>query len=312
MIELIAVSKQYRLKKKMFSLKQEYKRGVDNLNFTINDGEIVGYLGPNGAGKSTTIKLLLGIMQPDTGTIKYDGREINTINKNELLKKIGIVFGQKTQLWWDLPLTRTFEVIKILYDIEDEVFNERLDYFVERLELEEIMDSPVRSLSLGQRVKADIVAALIYNPKIIYFDEALNGVDTKSVNAIISFLKDVNEKYNTTIIYTSHNLNTVEKLCDKLILIEKGTILFVGSISEYKKIHPVDYEATFIFDKKIDVNFDIEYSHEIDDNELKIFYSSSEIKFLDLIGKIIVPDNLELVNVENKEIELERFLLNEI
>lgn len=311
MIEVIDVSKKYRLKKKMFA-KQAYKRGVDHLNFTIQDGEIVGYLGPNGAGKSTTIKLLLGIMQPDTGVIKYDGKEIQTLDKNDLLKQIGIVFGQKTQLWWDLPLTRTFEVIKIMYDIGDDVFKERLDYFVERLEMEEILDSPVRSLSLGQRVKADIVAALIYNPKIIYFDEALNGVDTKSCNAIIEFLKEVNEKYNTTIIYTSHNLNTVEKLCEKLILIEKGTISFVGSISEYKQKHPVDYEATFIFEKKIDVQFDIEYAHEIEDNELKVFYSSTEIKFLDLIGKIKIPDELELVNVENKEIELERFLLNEI
>ena len=217
----------------LFSRKYETKVAVNKINFTINDGEIVGYIGSNGAGKSTSIKMMCGILTPTSGTVSIDGIEPNKKRK-AVASKIGVVFGQKTQLWWDIPLIESFKVLKDVYQISDSDYKERLDFLSDTLGLSDFMNQPVRTLSLGQRMRADLAASWLHNPKILFLDEPTIGLDVLVKEKIRKAIKTMNQKYHTTVILTTHDMQDVEDLCSRVIMIEKGSIIYDGPLNDIK------------------------------------------------------------------------------
>lgn len=220
--------------KSFFSTEYTIKTAVDDINFNIHDGEVVGYIGANGAGKSTTIKMMTGILTPTSGQILVNG-VIPYENRQKNAKDIGVVFGQKTQLWWDLPLSETFTLLKDIYDVDDKSYNERMNFLNEILELDDFILRPVRTLSLGQRMRGDLAAALIHNPKVVYLDEPTIGLDVVVKDNVRKAIKKLNENYGTTVILTTHDLNDIQELCSRIIIIDAGKIIYDGGLNEIKE-----------------------------------------------------------------------------
>lgn len=233
--------------KALFSRKYETKHALKGITFDVDKGEILGFIGPNGAGKSTTIKALSGILFPTSGTVKV----MNFVPWKERVKyveNIGVVFGQKPQLQWDLPPLDTFYLNKELYKISDKFFKARLNYMINLLDLKEIVKVPVRDLSLGERMKCQIVSALLHNPKIVFLDEPTIGLDAIAKHKLREFIKYVNQKYQTTFIVTTHNMDDIEKLCKRILIINHGELIYDGSLDDIKRKY-VKY-------KLMDVKFD--------------------------------------------------------
>lgn len=207
------------------------KRAVDDVSFTMEKGDIVGYIGKNGAGKSTTIKMLSGILQPTHGKIIVNGIEPSK-NRVENARQIGVVFGQKSQLWWDIPLIESYRLLKEIYQIDESRFKKNLDTYVTLLGLEDILEKPVRQMSLGQRVKSDIAAALLHDPSVLFLDEPTIGVDIISKKYLHDFILQINKEKQTTIILTTHDMADIEKLCSHLIIIDDGKLMYKGTIEE--------------------------------------------------------------------------------
>ena len=229
-IEVKELSKTYKLKR------HQKKLAVDNISFTIPTGEIVGFIGPNGAGKSTTIKMMTGILMPDRGSISSDGLNFKK-NRKEILLRTGVVFGQKSVLCWDIPVIDSLKLFKDMYRVSDNAFKENMDVFSEILGLDEFIKQPPRLLSLGQRMKADLAASLIYNPDILFLDEPTIGIDVLSKERIRQFIKRINEEYRTTIILTTHDVSDIESLCEKMIIIDKGALIYDGALPQLKSIY---------------------------------------------------------------------------
>lgn len=227
-IEVRNLTKVYKLKKK------QTKTAVDNISFTIPDGEIIGFIGPNGSGKSTTIKMLTGILIPDSGTVSINGMNLKK-NRKQIMMKIGVVFGQKSVLCWDIPVLDTLKLFKDMYKVPDSLYEENMRLFKEVLGIDEFINQPPRLLSLGQRMKADLAAALIYNPDILFLDEPTIGIDVLSKERIRDFIKKINTERNTTIILTTHDVSDIETLCEKMIIIDKGSLLYDGTLNDLKE-----------------------------------------------------------------------------
>ena len=204
------------------------------MNFTLERGELVGYIGANGAGKSTTIKMLTGILVPTSGHIDVMGLTPYR-HRKENTRRIGVVFGQRTQLWWDLPVIDSFELLKHIYEIPQNLYKQNLEFFSELLQLQPFLSTPVRSLSLGQRMRCDLTAALLHNPEILYLDEPTIGLDVVAKEQVRQFLRQVNAERQVTVILTTHDLNDVEKVCQRLVIIDSGKIIYDGGIDALKK-----------------------------------------------------------------------------
>lgn len=297
MIKVENLSKEFKSNKKypgfkgavksFFSREYIIKKAVDNISFEIEDGEIVGYIGANGAGKSTTIKMMTGILSPSSGTISINGL-IPYEDREKNAKDIGVVFGQRTQLWWDLPLSETFSLLKDIYDVNDKDYKERMEFLNEVLEINEFILSPVRTLSLGQRMRADLAAALLHNPKIIYLDEPTIGLDVVVKEKVRSAIKEINKKYGTTVILTTHDLNDIEELCNRIIIIDNGIKIYDGSLSDikgsYGYITTIEVQVKSLKgNEKFDIN-----------NEMNISKENLEMKVLE--NKIIVRFNRNFTN----------------
>lgn len=220
--------------KALFHREYEYVKALEDISFTIEDGEMVGYIGPNGAGKSSTIKILSGILTPDGGTCTINGR---TPWKNRVahVKEIGVVFGQRSQLWWDVPVIDSFELLRDIYSVPEQHYKANLEELVTLLKLQEIIKTPARQLSLGQRMRCEIAASLLHNPKILFLDEPTIGLDAVSKIAVRSFILDLNKRKKTTVILTTHDMQDIEALTRRIILIGKGKILMDGNLSDMKK-----------------------------------------------------------------------------
>ena len=220
--------------KALFHREYEEIHALDHVSFSIDDGEMVGYIGPNGAGKSSTIKILSGILTPDSGTVLVDGR-IPYKNRIEHVREIGVVFGQRSQLWWDVPVIDSFELLRDIYTIPDEKYRSNLEELTELLNLKELLRSPARQLSLGQRMRCEIAASLLHSPRILFLDEPTIGLDAVSKLAVREFIQKQNEIHKTTVILTTHDMQDIEALSKRIILIGKGKILMDGTLDDIKK-----------------------------------------------------------------------------
>lgn len=219
--------------KSLFHREYKVKRAVKDISFSIERGEMVGYIGPNGAGKSTTIKMLSGVLIPTGGQVTV-GDIIPYKQRKENAKHIGVVFGQRSQLYWDLPISDTFELYESLYSIPKDKFQKNRDYFTELLDMKDFIDQPVRQLSLGQKMKANIAIALLHDPEVLYLDEPTIGLDVTSKKILREALKKINAEKNTTIILTTHDMDDIEEVCHRLIMIDQGQKLFDGTLNDFR------------------------------------------------------------------------------
>ncbi|MER6223604.1 ABC transporter ATP-binding protein [Streptomyces sp900105755] len=231
-IEVEGVEKVFEVRKKTGFLKRERRqvRAVDSLSFTVARGEMVGYIGPNGAGKSTTIKMLTGILTPSGGRLRVAGIDPSR-ERTRLAHRIGVVFGQRTTLWWDLPLIDSYRLMHRMYRIPDARYAENLDRLVELLSLATLLDVPVRQLSLGQRMRGDIVAALLHDPDVLYLDEPTIGLDVISKARVRDFLRELNAERGTTVLLTTHDLQDIEQLCSRVMVIDHGRLMYDGPLA---------------------------------------------------------------------------------
>ena len=297
--------------KSFFSTEYINKKAVDDISFEINDGEIVGYIGANGAGKSTTIKMMTGILTPTSGRV-YVNNLVPYENREENAKNIGVVFGQKTQLWWDLPISETFSLLKDIYDVSDADFEERMKFLKEVLGLEEFFLSPVRTLSLGQRMRADLAAALIHNPQVIYLDEPTIGLDVVVKENVRKAIKEINLKYGTTIILTTHDLDDIEELCNRIIIIDKGKKIYDGEIKGVKEEYgylatveiqvkeEISLESLNIFD---DIYKDKDFKIDFKENKLFITFNINKISSSEIISRVM--KKITVVDFAVKETSIE-------
>lgn len=244
MITLENINKTFRVSRRNAGFKEaaralfhrEYEEihALDNVSFTIPDGEIVGYIGPNGAGKSSTVKVMSGILTPDSGKCVIDGRT-PWKDRREHTRHIGVVFGQRSQLWWDVPIIDSFELQRDIYSISNITYKNNLEELTEQLSLEEILRTPARQLSLGQRMRCEIAASLLHSPDILFLDEPTIGLDAVSKLAVRKFIRNLNEEKHTTVILTTHDMQDIEALTKRILLIGKGKILLDGSLDELMK-----------------------------------------------------------------------------
>ncbi len=259
MIELKHIMKTFKVSRRNAGLKEAAKsfvkkdftvvRALNDLSFTVGDGEMVGYIGPNGAGKSSTVKIMSGILTPDSGECMINGR-VPWKERVAHVREIGVVFGQRSQLWWDVPVTDSFELLRDIYKIDDAVYRKNVADMTELLNLEDILRTPARQLSLGQRMRCEIAASLLHNPKTLFLDEPTIGLDAVSKIAVREFIRSINKERKTTVILTTHDMQDIEALTERILLIGKGEILLDGSLSELKKRNSakktltVDYSGT--------------------------------------------------------------------
>ncbi len=298
--------------KSFFSREYVIKKAVDDISFEINDGEIVGYIGANGAGKSTTIKMMTGILTPTSGNISINGL-IPYEDREKNAKNIGVVFGQRTQLWWDLPLSETFSLLKDIYEVNDNDYMERMEFLSEVLDINDFILSPVRTLSLGQRMRADLAAALLHNPKIIYLDEPTIGLDVVVKEKVRSAIKEINKKYGTTIILTTHDLNDIEELCNRIIIIDNGIKIYDGSLKEIKdnygyittievQVKNLNGYNEFSINNELNISND-NLKMESQDNKIIIRFNRNVITQAEIISKIINKFNVLDFSIVETSIE---------
>lgn len=294
-IEFKQISKDFKIltKKKgkglvnMFRREKKIIKALNNISFEIEEGDIVGYIGPNGAGKSTTIKIMSGILTPTSGECSIMG-QIPWKDRKKYVKNIGVVFGQRSQLWWDVPIIDSFELLKDIYKIPTAEYEETLNELITTLNLGDLLNRPLRQLSLGQKMKCELAGSLLHRPKVLFLDEPTIGLDAVTKLAVREFIKTINKKWGTTIILTTHDMSDIDALTNKIILIGRGQILYNGNFSEIKE--------KYGHIKQIEVEFSQPYEN------------------IELEGYTLIEHNQNMAtfkNDENKEFHVKEFF-NEI
>lgn len=315
-IEMKNVSKSFKVSKRakgipgtianLFAPKYEEKEAVKDISFSIEQGEMVGFIGPNGAGKSTTIKMLSGILYPDKGQIKVNGY-VPYKQRKDYVGGIGVVFGQKSQLQWDLPVIDSFELLKAIYRIPEDMYKKNLDRFMEMLDMSEFINKPVRQLSLGQRMRADIVAALLHSPKIVFFDEPTIGVDVVGKEKIRSFIRELNAKDKVSMIFTTHDMQDIEKTCNRLIIIDKGSKVYDGSIQEIRERYGTTRQLDVEFNENYKVkpidNVEIKELDELDGRKKRFIFDNTQVQIDELMNHLLQNYGIRDINVSEPEIE---------
>jgi len=272
--------------KTFFNRKYNYIKAINDISFSIKKGEIVGYIGPNGAGKSTTIKILSGILVPDSGNVVID-KMIPWKDRKKYVSKIGVVFGQRSQLWWDIPAIDSFNLLKDIYKLDDKEYQKTLNELIELLNLKDIINIPVRNLSLGNRMKCEIAASLLHKPKILFLDEPTIGLDAISKKVVREFIKKINKQNKVTVILTTHDMADIEALAKRIILIGKGKLLYDGSLNLLKKKYDYLRKIRIITKDKIK----IEEDYVIEQKNIE-----GGIEFIIDIRKIEINEFIKLIS----------------
>ena len=298
--------------KALFKPKKEIITAVDDIAFTVPKGEILGFLGPNGAGKSTVIKMLTGILMPTSGICRINGQNPQKDRKN-YVREIGVVFGQRTQLWWDLALRETYAVLKEIYQVPDEQYKKRMAFLNEVLELDDFITSPVRTLSLGQRMRADIAASLLHSPKVLFLDEPTIGLDVVVKENIRNAIRKINAEEGTTVILTTHDLADIEFLCERIVMIDKGKKVFDGGIAELKHnfgdVRTLEFELVNAPDfKLLDYHrrFKLtqdELASERDGAKATVRFDTAKVSVEDIISYTLSTVHVKDLNIKDVEIE---------
>ena len=292
--------------KTLFSRKYETKIAVNDISLKIKEGEIVGYIGSNGAGKSTTIKMMCGILTPTSGNVFIDGLEPYKKRK-KVVQNIGVVFGQKTQLWWDIPLIESFKVLKEIYQVSEEDYQERMSFLCEILGINEFINQPVRTLSLGQRMRADLAASWIHNPKILFLDEPTIGLDVFVKEKIRQAIKLMNQKYNTTVLLTTHDMQDIENLCSRIIILEQGKIIYDDSLEKIKNQFGNIKTISIKLKDKVNIeelnHFDKELSYEQKDEDLILKFNADMLPLESVMQYIFKEFSITDLNIKGIGIE---------
>ena len=274
----------------LFSRKYAIKRAVDHISLKISDGEIVGYIGSNGAGKSTTIKMMCGILTPTSGNVLIDGVEPYK-KRRQIAQKIGVVFGQKSQLWWDIPLIESFKVLKEIDAIGDEDYKERMEFLSATLGIKEFLAQPVRTLSLGQRMRADLAASWLHNPKILFLDEPTIGLDVLVKEKIRNAIKTMNARYHTTVLLTTHDMKDIENLCSRVVMIEEGKIIYDGTLDNIKHRFGNLRTITASLSEELDLSglddFQGNVAYEKDEQNLYIKFDADRIPLEKIVDFVL-------------------------
>lgn len=292
--------------------KKEIVAAVKDISFDVNEGEILGFIGPNGAGKSTVIKMLTGILTPTSGKCTINGKDPQK-DRKKYVKEIGVVFGQRTQLWWDLPLTETYTVLKEIYEVDDSRFKKRMSFLNEVLELDSFINSPVRTLSLGQRMRADIAASLLHSPKVLFLDEPTIGLDVVVKDNIRKAIAKINEEEHTTVVLTTHDLEDIELLSKRIVMIDKGSKVFDGKITDLKEKYGQMRELAFVSPDENALNAlgyaekfglsDDDLIQEQDGTSCKIRFNSAIVPVSDMLSYTLSKINVKDINVKDADIE---------
>ena len=315
MIEVSGISKEFKIQQRsqgrfaqvrdFFSPQYQIKEAVKDLSFRVDDGEIVAYIGPNGSGKSTTIKMLSGILTPTRGEIRVNGI-IPYENRKKNAQQIGVVFCQRTQLWWDIPARESLNLMRYIYKTPDDVFRDNMGTFCEILDLGDFLDTPVRQLSLGQRMRVELCASLLHNPSILYLDEPTIGLDIVVKKRLRAFLGEINRQKKTTIMLTTHDISDIEHLCHRVIVIEKGTIKYSGSLDELKRMYGHRESLTVKLDNAALVPAQALAGLEItarEEDGFTVAYDSNIINAMEVISRISAHTRILDFKVLGMEIE---------
>lgn len=313
MIEVDDLSKHFKVRKRhmgrmaalrdFVSRESRTVRAVDSVSFTIGKGEVVGYLGPNGAGKSTTIKMLTGLLVPSSGHLSVNGFT-PWLSRRAYVARIGAVFGQRTTLWWDLPVIESLELLRYIYRVPEQTFRDNLREFEGVLELGEFLNTPVRALSLGQRMRADLCAALLHNPDLLFLDEPTIGLDVVAKERIRGFIKLVNKVRETTVLLTTHDLADVQKLCPRVMIIDHGKLLYDGSLSVLQTRFGGKWQLTVDFaDDYPDVSVEGAALLHFADLRAVYAFDRRDLSASDLIGRLSARFSLRDISVQEPDAE---------
>ena len=294
--------------KNLFRRKKLYKKAVRNVSFEIEKGELVGFLGPNGAGKTTTLKMLSGILTPDSGNanvMRYTPWE----REEKYKKQFAMVMGQKEQLWWDLPPMESFILNKKIYEVEEKRFKKNLNEMVKLLEVKNIINKQVRKLSLGERMKCELIAALLHDPKVIFLDEPTIGLDVVAQKNIRDFLKEYNREKKATIILTSHYMEDIIQLCPRIVIIDLGKIIYDGLMSDLTKKYAPNRMITVYLENEVSKGEALKLGKVYKFKPFKISYKVPRRKTKDLAGKILSSD-LPVKDIDISEVDIDSIIRN--
>ncbi|PSH01424.1 MAG: sugar ABC transporter ATP-binding protein [Nanohaloarchaea archaeon SW_10_44_10] len=276
---------------------------VEDLDLEIEKGNMVGYIGANGAGKSTTVKMLTGILEPTSGRIEVDGRNPNKERKKNAMN-IGVVFGQKTQLWWDLPVKESFKLLKDIYEVSDKDYEARIDEFDEVLQLSDFWDQPVRKLSLGQKMRCELAAAFLHHPKIVYLDEPTIGLDVAVKERIRDFIRKMNEERNITVILTTHDIGDIEDLCESIVVLDEGRKIYDGTLNELVNKFT---SRRIILETEDIIELEIEGVDEVENiknGKTEVLFDSEKISASELMKKVLEKYDVSDFQIKEPDIEM--------
>ncbi|PEJ48718.1 daunorubicin ABC transporter ATP-binding protein [Bacillus sp. AFS002410] len=296
----------------LFTRNYKTKTAVNNISFSVKKGEMMAYIGENGAGKSTTIKMLTGILTPTSGDVTVNGFHPQK-DRERFVKSIGVVFGQRSQLWWDIAVQESFRLLKKVYQIPDKQYEEHMGYIIKTLDIEPLLDQPVRKLSLGQRMRCELAAALIHNPPLVFLDEPTIGLDVLVKLKIREFLKELNQKYGTTILLTTHDISDIEALCDRVVMLDEGKIIYDGKLEQLKGQWGEEKEIQFQFIKPVNLGMlneligrtDVKWKQEEGENIWSVTLPNDETLISMIIAKVVQTNpvkDMKMLEISTEEI----------
>lgn len=299
----------------LFTRNYKVLRAVNDISLEVKQGEMVGYIGENGAGKSTTIKMLTGILTPTAGEVLVNGMNPHK-EREKFVSTIGVVFGQRSQLWWDIAVQESFRLLKKVYKVSDKDYDEHMGHVIASLDIEPLLDKPVRKLSLGQRMRCELAAALIHNPPLLFLDEPTIGLDVLVKLKIRKFLKEMNEKYKTTILLTTHDLSDIEALCDRVVMLDEGKIIYDGGLQALRSNWAEGKQIQFSFTREmneseldnITVGLQVEWQRGSGSDIWIAHIEDEDAVMSELIARVVSAYKINDISI--KEISTEEIIRN--